>query len=240
MMQTKPTERFAKFNFNEGGRMTPNFKIAHDFTAKWEGGLSEHKNDPGGITNYGVSLRFLMQLAQDVEQEFKKTASTCDGSNTFDNPYDFNDDGAITAEDIRECTKVQAAKLMHENFWKPLHSDSLPLAIATALYDGSVNMGVPRSVRILQETCNIVGEAHLDVFTPIAEDGICGPKTITLCATLKEFGLDFYVARMAVRQRINFYVNLSRNNDNFAVFLNGWKNRCQNLLEYLAQLERDN
>ncbi len=219
--------------------MTERFKLAHAFTAKWEGGLSEHKNDPGGITNHGVSLRFLKQLEADAKKEFEKQAATCNGSNAWDSPYDFNDDDIVNAEDIRACTKAQAAKLMCEKFWKPVQADSLPLALGMVLYDGAVNMGIYRSVSILQEVCNVVGEAHLDEFHPIKVDGICGPKTITQCVALSECGLEFYAARMAVRQRINFYVSLCRNNEKFNAFLSGWKNRCQDLLEHLAMLERD-
>ncbi len=220
--------------------MTERFQKVHAFTAQWEGGLSNHKNDPGGITNYGVSLRWLKQLEAEVKQDLEKQIATCDGSNAWDNPYDYNDDGLVDEKDIKACTKKQAAKLMHDNFWKNLHCESLPLSLALVLYDAAVNMGESRATRILQEVCNVVGEAHLDVFEALKVDGICGPKTITLCATLGEFGLDFYAARMVVRQRINFYVNLSRNNQNFAVFLDGWKNRCQSLLEHLAMFERDN
>ncbi len=220
--------------------MTDAFKMAHEFTAKWEGGLSDHKNDPGGITNYGVSLRWLKQLEDEVKQELENQSATCNGCNAWDNPYDLNDDGLVDAEDIKACTKQQAAKLMHKNFWEKLQCDALPKAIGMTLYDSAVNMGVQRAVRILQEACNVVGEAHLDVFEPLKIDGICGPKTITFCATLNEFGLDFYTARMSVRQRVNFYINLSKNNENFSVFLDGWKNRCQDLLEHLATLERDN
>jgi len=35
------------------------FEAAHAFTARWEGGLVDHPDDPGGVTNFGVSLRFL-------------------------------------------------------------------------------------------------------------------------------------------------------------------------------------
>ncbi len=91
----------------------------------------------------------------------------------------------------------------------------------------------------MQEVLNVVGEAHLDEFDPIKVDGVCGPKTISLSIALSEFGLDFYAARMAVRQRINFYISLSRQNENLSVFLDGWKNRCNALLEHLSVLERN-
>ncbi len=34
------------------------FSTAHDYMMKNEGGLSENPADPGGVTNYGISLRF--------------------------------------------------------------------------------------------------------------------------------------------------------------------------------------
>ncbi len=219
--------------------MTKHFELAHEFTALWEGGLVDHKSDPGGITNHGISLRFLKQLAQSTKEQCQEQAKTCDGSNAWDNPYDFNADTVIDAEDIRACTKEQAAKLMRENFWDPLGCDNLPLSLGVVLYDSAVNMGPGRAVRIFQEVLNVIGEAHLDEFEAIKVDGRCGPKTISLSVSLQEFGLDFYAARMAVRQRINFYISLCRSNDSLNAFLQGWKNRCQALLEHLSVLERN-
>lgn len=42
--------------------MSEAFQLAHAFTARWEGGLSDHPSDPGGITNHGVSLRWVQDL----------------------------------------------------------------------------------------------------------------------------------------------------------------------------------
>ena len=38
------------------------FEVAHTFTAHWEGGLDDDPRDPGGITHWGVCLRFLQEL----------------------------------------------------------------------------------------------------------------------------------------------------------------------------------
>ncbi len=218
--------------------MSEAFSLAHEFTAKWEGGLSDHKDDPGGITNFGVSLRWLKQLEEENKREMKEIAQTADGNNAL-NPYDFTNDGLVDAEDIRACTHEQAAKLMREHFWAPLHCEKLPLPLATVLYDSAVNMGPVQAVRILQQSCNVVGSAHLDIFEELKVDGICGKKTIALARELQICGLDFYTARMAVRQRIQFYTSLAQNKPTFNAFLQGWKNRCQDLLEHLALLERE-
>lgn len=224
------------------------FDMAHAFTARWEGGLTDHPADPGGITNHGVSLRWLQQLAAEAAADCRRAGCSCDGSNAFDtsddlgaheNTYDFNHDGTIDSDDIRECTKVQAAELMRRHFWLPLGCEALPAALGTTLYDCAVNTGPAQAVKILQQCCNTVGEAQLDVFTPLNVDGRCGPLTRALAQALGEAGLDFYTARLCVRQRRDFYVRLCRQKSHLAPFLKGWKNRCESLLEHLASMERE-
>ncbi len=218
------------------------FTMAHEFTAQWEGGLSDHPQDAGGITHYGVSYTWLKQLEANNRAELQKIANSADGCNAWDervSPYDFSGDGRVDEADIRACTAEQAKELFHKHFWLPLQCDSLPVSLAVFLYDSAVNMGAPRAVRLLQECCNRVGEAHLDVFTPLSVDGIIGKKTCALACSLRAYGLDFYTARMCVRQRVQFYVRITQKNPQQKVFLRGWKNRCQGLLEHLALLERD-
>ncbi|MEG2172314.1 MAG: glycosyl hydrolase 108 family protein, partial [Desulfovibrionaceae bacterium] len=125
--------------------MDSTFACAHKFTAQWEGGLSDHPADPGGITKYGVSLRWLRELAQ---EECRKLARSCDGSNAFDRKHahslagiDFDNDGDIDADDIRACTKAQAAQLFKKHFWDATKCAKLPIPLAIVLYDGAVNMG---------------------------------------------------------------------------------------------------
>ena len=43
------------------------FAKAHAFTARWEGGFTDHPADPGGVTNHGVSLRFLRGQKEDID-----------------------------------------------------------------------------------------------------------------------------------------------------------------------------
>ncbi len=218
------------------------FINAHSFTASWEGGLSDHPQDAGGITHYGVSYTWLKQLQEKHSEEEQKISATADGCNAWDtvlSPYDFNGDGAVNEDDIRACTAQDAQMLFYTHFWKPLHCAGLPLALGVVLYDCAVNMGPVRAVRLLQEACNVVGEAHLDEFTPLMVDGLCGAKTRALAKSLQEHGLDFYTARLCVRQRVLLYTKIVQKHNKNSVFLEGWKNRCQALLEHLAFMERD-
>jgi lysozyme family protein len=49
---------------------------------KFEGGYVDHPSDPGGATNFGISLRFML-LTKDVEL------------------FDMNKDGKIDKEDVK-------------------------------------------------------------------------------------------------------------------------------------------
>lgn len=58
--------------------MRDNFTLAHTFTARWEGGLSDHEADPGGITNHGISLRWVTDLARQAKERCLRDARQCD------------------------------------------------------------------------------------------------------------------------------------------------------------------
>jgi lysozyme family protein len=128
--------------------MRDNFSIAHAFTAVWEGGYSNHKNDPGKATNFGVSLRWLEQSGIDV-----------------------NDDGKINTDDIAALTPQKAAELFRSYFWDHLKLGLLPLPVAVVTYDAAVNTGCGQSVKFLQRACNSLSGTLLDV------DGAMGAKT---------------------------------------------------------------
>lgn len=131
-----------------------------------------------------------------------------------------------------------SAELMHRIFWQPLGCDTLPDPISVTLYDCAVQVGNAQAVIIMQQCLNTVGEAHLDNFIPLSMDGICGPLTIGMARAIEGAGLDFYSARMCVRQRRDFYVRICRQKTTLAPFLHDWKNRCASLLEYIAKMEK--
>lgn len=220
------------------------FSLAHAFTARWEGGLSDHPADPGGLTNHGVSFRWVQDLAREAREECLRLGRSCDGcvrpaAGDCDwQALDLDMDGDVDADDIRACTKVQAAVLFRRHFWDKLACQRLPLPLAVCLYDGAVNMGPARAVRQLQQAMNQVGEAELGTWTPIAEDGLMGPRTRELAQALEEFDLAFRAARQALRRREAFYRELAARRPSMKAFLQGWRNRVAALADYLAGLER--
>lgn len=225
--------------------MRDNFTLAHTFTARWEGGLSDHEADPGGITNPGISLRWVTDLARQAKERCLRDARQCDTCPRRTGPdcdyfsLDLDNDGDIDADDIRACTKEQAARLFRRHFWEALGCDRLPLPLAVTLYDGAVNMGASRAVKQLQEAMNATGETQLDHYSPIAEDGIMGPDTRELANALADVHLDWYAARSSLRLRDAFYRRLAASRPSMKVFLTGWRNRVKALHQHLADLERE-
>lgn len=225
--------------------MNTAFQLAHSFTAQWEGGLTDHPADPGGVTNHGISLRWVQDLAQQARDECRRLARSCDGCNVKTTPdcrwygLDLDMDGDVDANDIRACTKAQAAALFKKHFWDNLHCAALPLPLGISLYDGAVNMGPARAVRQMQRAMNLTGETHLDTYSPIAEDGLAGPRTRELAEALAEAGLDYFAARQVLRLRDAFYRDLAARRPSMKVFLTGWRNRVKSLGQHLANLERE-
>lgn len=110
------------------------FAKAHSFTARWEGGFTDHPADPGGVTNHGVSLRFLRGQKEDI-----------DG------------DGDIDGDDVRALGAEDAARIMRREFWDPMKLDEVKPLCATVLYDAAVNMGAGCARRMAQK----IGRAHV-------------------------------------------------------------------------------
>lgn len=221
--------------------MSNYFNVAHKFTEKWEGGLVDNSADPGGITNLGISLRWLRQMAKNECQELNANYTDNSAHATFSNIsyFDFDADGDIDADDIKACTKSQAKTLFKKYFWNVAKCQKLPMSMAIVVYDAAVNMGVPRAVRQLQQALNQVSYSNLEPYEPIAEDGICGAKTIELAEALAEASLDFYTARQCIGLREKFYRELVERRASLKVFLGGWQNRCKDLFNYLAKIERE-
>lgn len=115
-----------------------------------EGGYTDHPDDPGGATNYGITLPVLRE----------------DG--IFG---DINNDGDIDVEDIKSLSIDQAKDIYKRQWWDRYEywqiADQM---IATKILDLSVNMGPRQAHLVAQRALRSIGH-------PIKEDGILGPIT---------------------------------------------------------------
>lgn len=113
-----------------------NFDLAIPIILRHEGGFVNDAADPGGATNYGVSLRWLkgQGLAGDVDH-----------------------DGDVDAADIKAMT-VDDAKALYKKFWWDAYhyGTILAQAVANKIFDMAVNMGAPRAHKMVQQVLGLV------------------------------------------------------------------------------------
>jgi len=100
-----------------------------------EGGFSDDKEDRGGDTNFGISLRYLRDIKIDV-----------DG------------DGDIDGQDIRRLTRNKAISIYKKYWWDKYGYNNIKnIDVATKIFDMSVNMGSKQSHKIVQRSLNTLG-----------------------------------------------------------------------------------
>ncbi|WP_432254557.1 holin-associated N-acetylmuramidase [Limimaricola sp. AA108-03] len=100
-------------------------QIAAEIVAR-EGGYVDDPDDPGGATNYGVTIGTLRRLGRDL-----------DG------------DGVVTKADLKRLTAGQAADIFVEHYFRRPRIDALPESLHASVFDMYVNSGA-NAVKILQ------------------------------------------------------------------------------------------
>lgn len=177
-----------------------NFNKCIPYILQSEGGLSDHPNDAGGITNYGISLRF----AQDT------------GNMEL---FDVDDDGDIDREDIKKLSVEDAKKAYKNYFWDKFCLDDEPSdKVALVIFDIAVNHGI-------KNASNMIQKALVEIGFKIDIDGIVGPKTRAALAAVDPN--EFVSTILCIRER--FYYRIVQRNPSQKVFLKGWLNRIKNL-----------
>lgn len=176
------------------------FNAAHAHVMRWEGGFFDHPNDPGGVTNYGVSLMFLKGL------------DLVEG--------DIDGDGDIDRDDVLKITKEQARAIFKRHFWDKPRAAELPPLVAMAYYDLAVNAGTGRAAIVLQEAINALRPGAIAKLAPNV-----GPLTRRYAGMLAAEGREAELALAYLDRRENWYRRLAKARPKSAVFLLGWLNR---------------
>jgi lysozyme family protein len=102
-----------------------------------EGGYVDDLQDPGGITNLGVT---------------QANWSTWIGRRATD-------------ADMRALTPALVAPFYRVRYWQATSCDSLPLPLALCVFDFAVNGGDGRSARYLQRMVNVDQDGHIGIHT---------------------------------------------------------------------------
>ncbi len=151
-----------------------NFDYAMQTVLKHEGRLSNDKNDPGGLTAYGISLRFL---------KFEK--------------IDVDGDGDSDADDIKALTLTKADEIYLRTFWNRNHYDKIKdRYVATKILDGSVNFGASRMHKIIKSSLNEIFIEQIKVnanFDDKTIDMINHIEPVVFLDTVRRKERDFYL-----------------------------------------------
>lgn len=185
--------------------MSKNFDWALRVVLHHEGGFVDDPDDPGGATDFGISLRFLQTVLEDSDED-----GFADG--------DIDRDGDIDSDDIRELDLDDVSKLYEKKFWKSAKCDKIKSQlIAVKAFDMAVNMGPKQAWKLIQRACNTLGET-------LTVDGKVGTKTLASVNSLSD--RDFMLVTNIRREQDKFYGSLAAKKPSLAKFLLGWRRRA--------------
>ena len=112
-------------------------QIAEDIVAR-EGGYVNDPDDPGGATNYGVTIGTMRALRHDV-----------------------TGDGQVDEADVRGLTRAEAVEIFIRHYFDRPGLGRLPSEVQPALFDMYVNAGA-NAVKVLQRMLSRKGFACTD------------------------------------------------------------------------------
>lgn len=101
---------------------------------KSEGGYVNHPADPGGPTNFGVTIA-------DYRRYVKRDA---------------------TAADVRAMQQATAVAIYKPKYWDAIKCDSLPAGVDYCEFDYAVNSGTGRAPKVLQRVLGLPASGRVD------------------------------------------------------------------------------
>ena len=107
-------------------------QVAQEIVAR-EGGFVNDPDDPGGATNYGVTIGTMKTLGLDL-----------------------NKDGKVDIADARALTRTDAQRIFVEHYFKRPRLAELPEMVQASVFDMYVNAGT-NAVKILQRLITRMG-----------------------------------------------------------------------------------
>lgn len=140
-------------------------------TLKWEGGYTNDARDPGGPTNWGITIA-------DAKKYWKKNA---------------------TAEDVRKMPLDIAVDIYRSKYWKTSYydCDKLNAGVDLAVFDFGVNSGPARAAKYLKssiggtdvETINKIFDQRLAFLQGLSTWGTFGKGWTNRCRDLRKLCL---------------------------------------------------
>lgn len=104
------------------------YPICYPVTSKWEGGWSDHAQDPGGKTMYGITEKRWWEY-QDAKG-WKRTP-------------------------VRSVTPAMAVVFYRSEYWEKCGAPNLFPGVDLAIFDVSVNSGIGRGIKYRNQTNSV-------------------------------------------------------------------------------------
>ncbi len=135
-----------------------NWDDAFKLMLKSEGGFVNHPQDPGGMTNLGVT------------------------KSTWENWIGRQSDEA----EMRNLTPATVEPLYKKKYWDAVRADELPGGISYLVFDFAVNAGVGRSIKTLQTAVGVASDGWFGPATMAAVDAFDTHELIERFSKAKE------------------------------------------------------
>jgi lysozyme family protein len=128
-----------------------------------EGGYADHPGDPGGATNFGITIR---------------TLASWRGVSPW---------WSLGKDAVKALTREEAGEIYRKRYWDAVGGDALPAGLDLAVFDFAVNSGPARAVKALQMLLGVTADGLVGPVTlgavkaRIAEGGVAA-LIAALCA----------------------------------------------------------
>ena len=113
--------------------MLSNFPAALALVLQSEGNFVNHRNDPGGMTNLGVTRNVWRDwVNRDVDEA-----------------------------EMRSLTPELVTPLYKQRYWDACKCDDLPRGVDYCVFDSAVNMGSGRAAKLLQAALGVTADGSI-------------------------------------------------------------------------------
>ena len=138
--------------------MNTNWQKSFELMLESEGGFSNHRSDPGGMTNLGVTKA------------------------TWENWVGRESDEA----EMRGLTPEKIEPLYKKKYWDAVRSDELPVGLDYLLFDFAVNAGAGRAIKTLQTAVGVTPDGGFGPMTMAAVQAVDPVELIERFSQAKE------------------------------------------------------
>ena len=156
------TTRPPKTNGRAGEDGAQKFDACVPYIFRMEGGYSDDPGDPGGATNYGITLATLRAWDRDPD---------------------------LTPANVRAMTQRQAREIYRANYWNAMQCGALPPGLDLEVFDFGVNAGPSRAIKTLQ---SLVGVTEDGFMGPVTLAAVRTREPFELIERYTEARLEFY------------------------------------------------